>query len=41
VEDARILLSSIAGFDSKDSQSDPRADNFDFLEYSNPKSLKI
>jgi len=41
VEDARILLSSIAGFDSQDSQSDPRADVFDFLEYSDPKNLKI
>ena len=28
VEDAEILLKAIAGFDSKDSQSDPRADEF-------------
>ena len=28
VEDAEILLKAIAGFDSKDSQSDPRADDF-------------
>ncbi|MFZ2911630.1 MAG: Asp-tRNA(Asn)/Glu-tRNA(Gln) amidotransferase subunit GatA, partial [Candidatus Absconditicoccaceae bacterium] len=41
IQDARILLSSIAGFDPQDSQSDPRADNLDFLEYSDPKTLKI
>jgi len=41
VEDARIMLSSIAGFNPQDSQSDPRADNFDFLQYSDPKNLKI
>jgi aspartyl-tRNA(Asn)/glutamyl-tRNA(Gln) amidotransferase subunit A len=28
VEDAEILLKAIAGFDEKDSNSDPRADNF-------------
>ena len=28
VEDAEILLKAIAGFDSKDSQSDPKADHF-------------
>jgi len=28
VEDAEILLKAIAGFDRKDSQSDPRADEF-------------
>jgi len=28
VDDAEILLKAIAGFDSKDSQSDPRADDF-------------
>lgn len=28
VDDAEILLKAIAGFDSKDSQSDPRADEF-------------
>lgn len=41
IEDARILLSAVAGFDPQDSQSDPRADNLDFLEYSDPKKLKI
>lgn len=41
VEDARILLSSIAGFDQKDSQSNTKADDFDFLQYSDPKKLKI
>ncbi|MCF7834483.1 Asp-tRNA(Asn)/Glu-tRNA(Gln) amidotransferase subunit GatA [Candidatus Gracilibacteria bacterium] len=41
VEDARILLSSIAGFDPQDSQSDKRADNIDFLDYSDPKNFKI
>jgi aspartyl-tRNA(Asn)/glutamyl-tRNA(Gln) amidotransferase subunit A len=28
VDDAEILLKAIAGFDPKDSQSDPRADEF-------------
>ena len=28
VEDAEILLRAIAGFDPRDSQSDPRADDF-------------
>ena len=28
VDDAEILLQAIAGFDPKDSQSDPRADEF-------------
>jgi aspartyl-tRNA(Asn)/glutamyl-tRNA(Gln) amidotransferase subunit A len=41
VEDARILLSAVSGFDPQDSQSDPRADKVDFLEYSDPKKLKI
>jgi len=34
-------LSAIAGFDPQDSQSDTRADNFDFLKYSDPKKFKI
>jgi aspartyl-tRNA(Asn)/glutamyl-tRNA(Gln) amidotransferase subunit A len=41
VQDARILLSAIAGFDNQDAQSDIRADNFDFLEYADPSKLKI
>lgn len=41
VEDARILLSSIAGFDPKDSQSNEKSDNFDFIKYTDPKKLKI
>lgn len=28
VDDAEILLKAIAGFDPKDSQSDPKADDF-------------
>jgi aspartyl-tRNA(Asn)/glutamyl-tRNA(Gln) amidotransferase subunit A len=28
VDDAQLLLKAIAGFDPKDSQSDPRADDF-------------
>jgi aspartyl-tRNA(Asn)/glutamyl-tRNA(Gln) amidotransferase subunit A len=28
VDDAELLLKAIAGFDSKDSQSDPRANDF-------------
>jgi aspartyl-tRNA(Asn)/glutamyl-tRNA(Gln) amidotransferase subunit A len=28
VEDAEILLKAVAGFDERDSQSDPRADKF-------------
>lgn len=47
VEDAEILLKAIAGFDPKDSQSDPRAD--DFINWKlnienwklNPKDFKI
>jgi Asp-tRNA(Asn)/Glu-tRNA(Gln) amidotransferase A subunit family amidase len=41
VQDARILLSSIASFDTQDSQSDPRSDNLDFLNYTDPSNLRI
>ncbi|MCX6823117.1 MAG: Asp-tRNA(Asn)/Glu-tRNA(Gln) amidotransferase subunit GatA [candidate division SR1 bacterium] len=38
VEDAEILLKAVAGFDEKDSQSDPRADEF---LTSKPKKLDV
>lgn len=45
VDDAEILLKAIAGFDSKDSQSDPRADDFihdtTCLDEESVKILKI
>lgn len=45
VDDAEILLKSIAGFDPKDSQSDQRADDFvndkDTLDEKSVKKFKI
>lgn len=45
VEDAEILLKAIAGFDIKDSQSDPKADKFvndtDVLDETSVKKFKI
>jgi aspartyl-tRNA(Asn)/glutamyl-tRNA(Gln) amidotransferase subunit A len=43
VADARLLLGVISGYDEKDSQSDQKADNKDFLTASNmqPSEIKI
>jgi Asp-tRNA(Asn)/Glu-tRNA(Gln) amidotransferase A subunit family amidase len=45
VEDAEILLKAIAGFDSKDSQSDPKADDFvnnkNVLDENSVKKFKV
>jgi Asp-tRNA(Asn)/Glu-tRNA(Gln) amidotransferase A subunit family amidase len=42
VEDAQILLSAISGYDPRDAQSSPKADEpIDFSEEKNTKKFKI
>lgn len=45
VDDAEVLLKAIAGFDPKDSQSDPKADDFvnekNILDEKSVKKFKI